>query len=468
MSVDILPDELSTSEQDFFESLGKPNFTPSKPDNSTSKDRGAGVSCCIEKVGTKRKARKAKFPPFVPVNGWSLPLRGSAGDECGFIREAFSCPANLNKSALSRGHHDMKYIRYGCNRPTCPVCGPSIISKRTYTVMERFEAFEKTMNGKNEFSAYVFSPPQAWALEREGVGGYKYMRKGAKRVIKLSGIKAGFMVFHYFRVKKKYKDEYKIVKSLSEGNTAMGLWEWLRLTGQTQKAVYASPHFHVIATGWTIPSDEFETKTGWVMNKTDLFDKYAVLGKTLSAGDPVWSVSVLNPEGHARISRLVRYLFSHQSFLLDDDGKQKVHTTTLTGGLYKISVSVENVWVPLKNKHIRKKRIVRIKEVAECKRCGDELRLAVKYDTEIEKDLEVCSCVHELSDTGTLNVKVFTKYINKANKNTVWLPMNPSDYKDEQLARAKDKMASDAKLAENIRKFESKECITGYYNECPA
>jgi len=167
----------------------------------------------------------------------------------------------------------------------------------------------------------MFSPPQAWALERmKTKGGIKHLRTESNREMREAGLRAGTVVFHSHRETQRARKEWK--EACKRGDKfaveRKGWWHWLRKMGllENEEYVYLSPHTHGLGYGWLMPSDEYHEKTkgrnreGWVYKKIRWID------------------------GEEDFKRCLYYLLSHAAVI---GSANKFHSLTYVGELHNMS-----------------------------------------------------------------------------------------------------------------------------------
>jgi len=277
------------------------------------------------------------------------------------------------------------------------------------------------------FSSYTISPPPGWAKKRKGKDGFQYMRRKAYQLLKDAGIGDAFVLYHRYRIKAYYKKEFKAALERHDKDAISGIWEWLRIKGLRENASYYSPHFHVISTGWSIPSDEFNAKTGWVLKKHDLKDRYA--GQD---GEPVYSVDINDVDGYMRLFKLVRYLHTHHTILLKKDGTQALRTSGFVGKMRDVRIDVNEVYDSVKNKTVLKKIIARRSAVSQCYQCAKELRAVTDYESSIDDMHEICRAIREISEEPSTDVLRMVRYRNSKNNRTVWVPFSPAEFDENR------------------------------------
>ena len=179
-------------------------------------------------------------------------------ETCMKISKVGICANFDDESEQVRRHH--------CMRRTCQACWPAWASRLSIRAAERIEAYTRLSKIKERLRHFVFSPPQAASIELLGTpGGYEKLRTRCYDMLRRTGMTAGTVVFHPYRVSADGKEMFRIAKKIDAGVAKHGIWSFLKRYGLVNSpCVYASPHFHIIGYGFLVRSDNFFASTGWV------------------------------------------------------------------------------------------------------------------------------------------------------------------------------------------------------------
>ena len=233
-----------------------------------------------------------------------------SNDQCGVIWKTSLCSANNSHIAIA------KHIC--CNDPLCPVCYPKFTHRLADGVVERVLGYSE-IYPDDPFNHLIVSPPEGTR--------YKDMKTAFKAVSKIFmqyGGTAGAFWLHWYRIKPDIKErlwaareQWKLEHPYKH---APGFWKLahdniLKLKSLGDYVVY-SPHFHGIASGYLVKSDEFYKMTeGWVYKKVKRDE-----GEDL----PNSSTFKLTPED---MQRVAHYLSTHCAY---EFGK---HAVRYIGGI---------------------------------------------------------------------------------------------------------------------------------------
>lgn len=221
---------------------------------------------------------------------WELPSHGFAWSDCGDLL------SNGCTNLESHPGHKV-FVRLGkkaCHRRECPVCFESWASKEGESALIRMASFVsgrdsvqdsifrlKHENRKRPSSVFhkalvselemycrqsrrkiihvVLSPPQDLAMEKHH--DYEKVRRQAYIIAKASGLYAGSLIFHPYRL-----------KCASCGST---IPDYLKMCPECQSNRFEwfwSPHFHVLGLGWIVDTKEGYSRHGWVVKNLKVRD----------------------------------------------------------------------------------------------------------------------------------------------------------------------------------------------------
>lgn len=156
--------------------------------------------------------------------GWRFPGQGLKYPTCGqfFIM-----------GCLEHSPGYAKKVKLNCARAECPICNKTWLARATGKVVDRISAglprrYSKAIH-------VTVSPPTAlWDRFRDK-SQYGKIRRKAIKLLKMSGIHGGCLIFHPYR-----------------GNDKTG-WHY-------------GPHFHTICTGWVKNYDKIKGRlNGWIV-----------------------------------------------------------------------------------------------------------------------------------------------------------------------------------------------------------
>jgi len=218
--------------------------------------------------------------------------------DCGKIRSVHVCSKDPG--------HEMQNRHICCNEPTCPICYPKFVHRLADGITERVKGYQEVYP-KDPFCHLVLSPPPGTE--------YKNMKEAfaavSKVFLKRALGKAASVNYHPYRLRKELIGSLWMVQDVwiqqNPGKKPPGFWKLahdnvLKLDSLSDYVVYG-PHFHAIATGYLIKSNDFHRITNWIYKKVkhDSFEDEADEGDSteLNIGDVV---------------RLAHYLGTHTAW----------------------------------------------------------------------------------------------------------------------------------------------------------
>jgi hypothetical protein len=221
---------------------------------------------------------------------WELAAQGEPYSDCGEVRAKAWCPDELVFK------HDLVE---NCNRLECPVCNLTTARKAAKKVTERMwsyrEILKKHRKRHARLSHVTFSIPV-----EESYQDYRELRKRLYKAMKKAGVRGAVVIFHPYRFRDAFGNEVP--------------WKRCSLNPEAESPIPDcvaewSPHWHAVCTGWLIPSDEFEERTGWIYKnhgerytRDDVFFTVAYLVSHMGLGERVQSITYI---GEASYNRLV-------------------------------------------------------------------------------------------------------------------------------------------------------------------
>lgn len=313
-----------------------------------------------------------------------IPGLREKGNNCGHVRKVGSC---------GDVDHGVEHTNITCGNRTCSYCWTSWASRQVDRSVERLEAIEDLYSKlpDSEFDNLgnckhvVFSPPQEWAKERlrQGVSGFKELRRIYNKTISNHGAMGGVHVFHPYRVKGKdfdtnYKAKFRKDCKSGDFDKSKGIWAWLKENDYLYDengdllGVYLSPHFHYLGYGYLTKSDKFAEETGtgeyWEFRYNyagiDGSGNRFVVGseeeakKKIKENKRPWTYKYIRKANSEEDKRKIMfYLLSHAGILGDrkETGRYPIQSVSYTGivGYQDLSMS-EDI----------------IKEFKTCDECG--------------------------------------------------------------------------------------------------
>jgi len=154
-------------------------------------------------------------------HGWNLPMSGKAKEDCG----QWAWRGCLDHKHHSDGKIRAQTYQLCCFTAKCPKCANQWAKRSTARVLVRLKASKKNQKHLKHF---LVSPPP-WLHHKP----IEELRKEARKIAKLAGVKGGLDIVHPFRQKD-------------------GKW-------------YVSPHFHYLAYGWVESVTEHLQAKGWIV-----------------------------------------------------------------------------------------------------------------------------------------------------------------------------------------------------------
>ena len=225
--------------------------------------------------------KKLVYPAYVPtINstpyGTLLSKHGHVfgdcekptGDDCGMIFRKVQCSNNpLHRSSF-------RHVR--CNDPGCPVCYVKFATRSADRVTERVQGFKTVYKNTKPYHLIL------WSSQVEGADRpYADLRssfKEAKRLLGIAGAESAVVWYHPYRIREELKEHLRNYRRAHNLNGRAGFWKLahddvLELGGLERYIVYA-PHWHAIATGFLMKSNEFEEVTGGAGYKKKRYLEY--------------------------------------------------------------------------------------------------------------------------------------------------------------------------------------------------
>ena len=181
-----------------------------------------------------------------PEIAFELPSQGDPLIDCGEVRAKAWCP-----DCLEFKHELLNY----CSRSECPTCALNTAAKAALRITERMWSYLDLLveHKKNAKLSHV-----TFSQHLDDYSDFKSMRKELRKVLKIAGVRGACVINHPFR----FRD--------FEGNEIP--WKHCSLNPNAIEPVIDSTniysiHWHTLCTGWLIPSDEFQERTGWIYKK---------------------------------------------------------------------------------------------------------------------------------------------------------------------------------------------------------
>ena len=182
-----------------------------------------------------------EFPNHRPIDRYSfrIPGLGNAGPNCGADRV----------DAFSSDGASARYSPLRCKRIECPTCWPDWAKRMVFDLAVKIEGYARS-TGTRPYSVLMSVPPaevvdEEWDWERVNTS---LFRRGYRRLSKV-GIDGGNAVFHPYRIKKVWKDEFRATGIHND----VGMWQVIRERVQGGASLYEfvdlGPHVHGIVFG---------------------------------------------------------------------------------------------------------------------------------------------------------------------------------------------------------------------------
>jgi hypothetical protein len=205
----------------------------------------------------------SKYQGILPLatysfEGWSLPGRGLALQDCGKTL-VFGClnVEDHNQACLDReviGRVFVKLKKRTCLRPSCPVCYEKWAGRGAHRIEARISQYR----GSGKAIHLMVSVPHA--LYHVSL---VELRRRAQVVARKVGFFGGSCIVHPFREHCVYCHEPKDTQTERCSNCGCKDFSW-----------YFSPHFHMIGKGWIHGHkvSELYQKEGWVTKNLGVRD----------------------------------------------------------------------------------------------------------------------------------------------------------------------------------------------------
>jgi len=249
------------------------------------------------------KAHELKIPKFVlkmmiarpyenlEKDNWALISTGKAFGDCGEWRDDVDISENMLWE---------KRYKHKCKGRECPDCWVDYIKRQLVTIIDRFDAFERTLKIINRdrvdrgLGTLYYGPmqhvtfsadPEVGVDLMQTVEGMKSLRRRLRHRMKAHGLKGAVWIFHPFRFHSQKKHDAAIGSKRTCGGCKAGVsigW-W-----------YESPHWHCIGYGFIHGTGARYRKDGWIIKNH---------GKVFSLPGLIW------------------YLLSHTGYWVDNSKK---------------------------------------------------------------------------------------------------------------------------------------------------
>ena len=327
--------------------------------------RNMGISpSSISEIASQNDSSSSLLPfdPDSEIFFWELPHSGQSSPSCGqFSGMIISCPNDLN--------HHVKYCKFHCDRPDCPVCCEYWAHRGAKRATERLSnanvLYHQSGHDLGQIRHIILSPPQDQAINLlQSKQGSLKLRKLANDILRAHGFLGGCIIFHPFRklvyFNGKWIDEEsannyqrKALKNLQDPPTN---WVW-------------GPHYHIIGWGYLTKSDDFFDQTdGWIYkNLGPRKSVFATISYLLSHAGLAYTVSSKSPL-EDRIGQEV--CLNHHQIILDNTQSHLDDRPTLTKRLVFQSLR----WLGIVSySKICVDHIEKIEEYIECPICHDLL-----------------------------------------------------------------------------------------------
>jgi len=287
--------------------LSEPSLEPSQPVYPASI---AKVFSRILKPSMADIASPLSPNPNLEAFFWELPHSGSSYPSCGaFSGKIISCPNDL--------HHYIRYRKFSCHRPDCPVCYVDWVKRAAKSATERLSnaniLYHKSGKNLGPIKHIILSPPQDQALNLiQTKEGSLKLRKFAHKILQAHGFLGGCIILHPFRTLIRFNGKWineetantyqrKAIKNLQDPPIK---WVW-------------GPHFHILGWGHLTKSDDFYDQTdGWVYkNLGPRKSVFATISYLLTHAGLAYSLSLKSPL-EDRIGQEV--CLNHHQIILDN------------------------------------------------------------------------------------------------------------------------------------------------------
>jgi len=217
-------------------------------------------------ISTEKVLNPARWVKYeaITIPGLKEPYLG-----CGEIFKILTCPSCDYK----------RPIMNTCDRPDCSECWGSWAAKEATRSVERFngykQAYKEWRNKRlGNVRHIILSPPQEMARKMVSEpGGIDKLKKKAIYQAKKHNLYGGSVVYHHYRILKKYK---AVLKDLAHARKRK-LWDLIREDelgiGSWRDYVYIAPHFHMVVFGGKVNGNEFYEETGWILKSKGYISK---------------------------------------------------------------------------------------------------------------------------------------------------------------------------------------------------
>jgi len=239
-----------------------------------------------------------------------LPGTGAPKDEnCGVWTSLAVCSADPQHSRVP--------LRKSCNRLECPECHPRVLTRSAESVALRVDGYRRAIEGQQDLSGapvqvrdlaprhWLISPSRidvesilrrvektltkkwgkAWSQDDWDRAVITRIRERAYELIDVADLRGAAVIFHPYRIRQSKK--HIIEREISKLPNPIKYWEWVRLQPNWRDYVKFSPHFHLMAYGTAIPTDEFYARTGAIIKMVREVDDTAALAYYLLSHAPV-------------------------------------------------------------------------------------------------------------------------------------------------------------------------------------
>jgi len=177
-------------------------------------------------------------------------------DDCGQIFRKILCKSNF-------AHHpSFRHVR--CNDAACPICYVKYAAQTADRVVERWQGYKTVYRNQRIYHLIV------WPDKEDGESRL-YPRlseafKEADRLFELLRVKASSVWYHPYRIKAELKPYMRRWRHARGLDGKMGFWKMahddILGLGKLENYMVYGPHWHAVATGFLMRSDDFNKKTG--------------------------------------------------------------------------------------------------------------------------------------------------------------------------------------------------------------